>query len=113
MFVHKIITAAAVAVLGSAGLAVAQPATHAGDVTSIRVSAAGINVHGQAGAQQMRTRIRSAAETICGDKPDARELDRSALYGACVTETVSKAVHMSRMPGLELVNGGGIVEASR
>ncbi len=62
------------------------------DVVTVRVSVADLNLAGKPGASIALQRIRAAAGAICGDRPMVEELDRSALYDACLRSTVGQAV---------------------
>jgi UrcA family protein len=101
----KTATLAALAALSFAATA------HAGGssdptVTSVSVSVADLNLSSPAGAQVVLRRIHNAAETICGDKPDIRLIQRSALYQSCVKTAVDRTVASLDSPVVTALNDG-------
>jgi|ERR1700687_1812125 len=51
-------------------------------------------------------RIRTAAATVCGRVPDARELGRHQRWAACRNEATANAVAASGIPALVAVHSG-------
>src|ERR1700728_3220473 len=117
-----IVSLAAVAALGLAATAHADPAHTAPAMSgwcdpaamSVRVSIADLNLASPAGAKAVLARIHTAARTICGDEPDIRMSERFALYQSCLKTTVGRTVASLDAPLVTAMNGGqsAIVVAS-
>ena len=84
-------TLAAATLLGFAATA-APVAAVSSDTISQTVFVGDLNLASKAGARIALSRIDAAANTICGDRPDERRLDRSTLYHACIRTAVDQAV---------------------
>jgi UrcA family protein len=89
---------ASLATLAAVGIATA---SHAGQATnaasdpattSVSISVADLNLSDPAGAHTALRRIQSAAEAVCGEKPDIRLMQPLSVYRACLTTSVRKAV---------------------
>jgi UrcA family protein len=94
-------TLAAATAIGSA----ASPSWSAPDPDriTVRVPVADLNLSTESGATAALRRIHAAAQGICGAQPDSRQLGRSALYSACVNQTVGVAVASANQPMLAAV----------
>jgi UrcA family protein len=77
----------------SALLACAAPAFAQDDAApSAKISLAGLDLSSRDGAGQALARIKAAAVTVCGDRPDLRQLDRQAPFERCRKAAVDNAV---------------------
>jgi UrcA family protein len=102
---RKIVSSFAAAAVALAFGATTAGAAPAGQV-SIRVQVADLNLQSPAGAQVALRRIGKAAEAICGDEQDTRDLGRRALFQACVRSVVDETVANAHSPTLTALNGG-------
>jgi UrcA family protein len=88
---HSLILA--IASCAAFGLLAFSPASAATiERTSQRVSYADLNLDHQAGAEVMLHRIRSAAETVCGDRFGRMSLLEHARIRACFRAAMNKGV---------------------
>jgi len=76
----------------------AQAASPDLDAASVRVSLADLNLTGQPGAMVALQRIHSAAVSVCGPAPNIVDLQRVAIYRACVPAAVERAVSSINSP---------------
>lgn len=84
----------------------AQAAPHDPDVITGRVSVADLNLASEPGASIALQRIRATAGSICGDRPMVKDLERVALYDACLRSTVGRAVTSLSNPLVTALYGG-------
>ena len=115
MSTNKYLIAAVVALAtASATLSTARPVGTTADLRSVTISTAGVDVDSPVGAQHLLSAVRAAAEVVCGDKPDMRDLARTRLYGACVSKAVHDTVRRSNLQRMAEANGERpILEAAR
>jgi len=85
----SIAAAAATLVLGVASVASAQAMNETAASVTIRV--AGVDLSSPAGAKVALHRIETAADSVCGPRPDPRDLNRTA-YDQCRKAAVTDAV---------------------
>jgi len=71
---------------------------------SIKINYSDLNVSTEAGAKVLLSRIRNAADHLCGYYPE-NDLGRRADHMACVRETVNEAVTEVDNPVLTALNG--------
>ncbi|HKR88653.1 MAG TPA: UrcA family protein [Phenylobacterium sp.] len=90
--------------LSAAGIATAAPASDA-ETTTVRVRVADVDLSSEAGARVALRRITRAAGTICGDEADSRDLQRRALFQACVRGVVDETVASAHSPALAAAAG--------
>lgn len=69
-------------------------------VLQVKVSYKDLNLSHQEGVVTFYKRIKHAAKQVCGHRPDIMDLNRSALYNACLNDTVARAVDDVGHPGL-------------
>ncbi|MCE9523184.1 MAG: UrcA family protein [Alphaproteobacteria bacterium] len=86
------LTLAAFAFAGLSAVAHAQPVQISGDVATLDVPYADLNLSHPAGAETMLNRIKAAAARVCGGKPDAREMHAAVHYRTCVQTATQSAV---------------------
>jgi UrcA family protein len=72
---------------------------------SVKASYADLNLSSEAGARVMLQRIRHAAQTICGFRPDA-PMDYQTQYTPCVERTTNRAVAQLDNPIVMALNRG-------
>lgn len=96
--------ALAAAVVLAAGAATAAPAPE--ETTTVRVRVADVDLSTEAGARVALHRITRAADAVCGDEADTRNLQRRALYQACVRGVVDETVASAHSSTLTALNGG-------
>jgi len=87
----------ATASVAAVSLAAAAPAGKATDQTSIRVSFADLNLASRSGARTLVSRIRVAANELCGADL-AGDLDRMAERARCVRATQDRAIRAVDRP---------------
>jgi UrcA family protein len=100
---------AALAALTMIATAHASPATQTASdpfATSIAVSISDLNASTPAGAAVVLTRVRAAAETVCGGEPDIRLIGQRTLYQTCVKTTVERVVASLGNPMVTALNHG-------
>ena len=61
--------------------------------TQVVVTFDDLNVASPAGARTLYARLKSASQQACGNRPDARDLQRYRDYKACYEKALDKAVH--------------------
>jgi UrcA family protein len=89
----KRITLAAVAALCLSSAAIGAYADETGkDAPTVAVRYSDLNLGTQAGAKTLYSRIRYAAEEVCGN-PDWHERFESAAVKACTDRAISTSVH--------------------
>jgi UrcA family protein len=89
----KHITLATVAALCLSSAAISAYADETGkDVPTVTVRYSDLNLGTQAGAKVLYSRIRYAAEQVCGN-PDWRQRFESAAVKACIDRAISSSVH--------------------
>jgi len=76
-----------------------------GAAQTVKINYADLNVSTQVGARVLLSRIKNAAENMCGYYP-ATDLGRRADHIACVRDTVNDAVAQVDNPVLTALNGG-------
>jgi UrcA family protein len=57
------------------------------------------------GQASLKTRLRHAAQSVCGDQPDNRDPRAVREYGACVTKTIGAAT--AAVPAATMVASNG------
>ena len=87
----------------AAGAATAAPAPQ--KTTTVRVRVADVDLSTEAGARVALHRISRAADAICGDEADTRDLQRRALFESCVRSVVDETVAQAHSPMLAALNG--------
>jgi len=87
----------------AAGAATAAPAPE--ESTSIRVRVADVDLSTETGARVALRRITRAADTVCGDEADSRDLQRRAVFETCVRGVVDQTVAQAHSPVLAALNG--------
>ena len=85
------LTIAALAIASLSVGAQAQP-IYVSSIPQIDVFYADLNLSSPAGAEVMLRRIRFAAASVCGGRPDGREIADATRFRACVAAAVSNAV---------------------
>lgn len=88
-------TFALMASVGFAGNALAAPigaAQSDPDTVSVKVAIGDLNLADGVGAATALRRIHNAAGSICGARPYALDLERTADYRQCMATTVGQAV---------------------
>ncbi|HKT74102.1 MAG TPA: UrcA family protein [Steroidobacteraceae bacterium] len=73
----------------TSALSVPQQVVHYGD----------LNLNSSAGIAALFRRVHKAAEQVCG-QVDRRELERAALWDACVSQATERAVDTINVPAL-------------
>jgi UrcA family protein len=63
------------------------------DVMHAFVSYADLDLGQPAGLATLRGRIHAAAQQVCGESPDARELERYRLWRTCVADAQERALN--------------------
>jgi UrcA family protein len=91
-------TVAFIAFTGLAGNALAGSAGSDPDRVSVSVGVGDLNLAAEPGAATALYRIHSAARSICGAAPDARDLGRTADYRDCMTAAIAPAVASLNSP---------------
>lgn len=97
-------TVAFIACAGFAGGALAAPT--ASDPNTVSVAIGDLNLGDQAGAAAALHRIHNAARSICGEAPDARDLDRAAIYRDCMAAAIGPAVASLNNPTVNALYAG-------
>ncbi|MEO1729199.1 MAG: UrcA family protein [Pseudomonadota bacterium] len=92
----KIISFAPIAL----GLAVASPAGAKNAEVQIAVSYADLNLLTEEGLRALDRRLASAAEKLCGGRPDARNLAAMANFRDCM-KTTKNAYEAQRLAAIE------------
>jgi UrcA family protein len=77
--------------LSSLSIAAPAFAQEEGEVRTVHVSMAGLDLASPEGAAMALSRIRDAASTVCGDRPDPHGLETRA-YDRCIKQAVDGAV---------------------
>ena len=95
MFRTFIITAAAALTL--AGAASAQ-AVDPSAQPSISIRYSDLDLKSEDGAKAMAARIQTAADAVCGQRPDPMLLDRRAAFDTCHKATVERALDQLHAP---------------
>ncbi|HEY3889834.1 MAG TPA: UrcA family protein [Caulobacteraceae bacterium] len=101
-------TFALIASVGFAG-ALAAPAGAAQsvpDTVSVKVAIGDLNLGDGAGAATALRRIHTAADSICGGRPYALDLERAAEYRQCMAATVGQAVTSLASPNVTALYEG-------
>jgi UrcA family protein len=62
------------------------------------VSYADLDITHAAGAQILLQRINMAANSVCGGRPDVRDLKMQGYYGACFSEAMNGAIAAVQSP---------------
>ena len=88
----------------SAGAARASAAPTA-ETATVHVPVADLNLASEAGARVALRRIARAAEVVCGDEADTRDLQRRAMFETCVRGVVDRTVASAHSPMLAALNG--------
>jgi UrcA family protein len=71
------------------------------DLPRAHVSYADLNIHNQAGVEELFRRIRVAANSVCnGQGVDSRQLSEVARYRACIAQAMDGAVAEAHLPML-------------
>jgi UrcA family protein len=96
---------ALIASIGFAGHAVAAPNANP-DAVSVKVAIGDLNLSNGAGAATALRRIHNAAGSICGARPYALDLERTAEYRECMATTVGQAVASLASPGVTALYNG-------
>ena len=89
------ITAIAAAIIAAAAPAFAAPIS---ETNSITVSAAGLDLNSSTGARTMLVMLHSASMRLCGAAPAIVDLNGTANWNACVSETLTRAVAQVNAP---------------
>lgn len=89
----------------SAGAARAAPAPGPQTAT-VHVRVADLDLASEAGARVALRRIARAADAVCGDEADTRDLQRRAMFETCVRGVVNETVASAHSPMLAALNGG-------
>lgn len=95
----------------TAGAAAAAPAPDA-QTTTLHVRVADLDLSRQTDARIALRRITRAADVVCGDEADTRDLGRRALFDGCVRSVVDATVASSHSATLAALNGRPTVEAT-
>ena len=95
---------ALIASVGFAGHALAAPPSDP-DAISVKVAVGDLNLGAGAGAAVALRRIHNAAGSICGERPYALDLDRTA-YRQCMAATVGQAVASLASPSVTALYEG-------
>jgi len=90
---------AAVAAVSLASVGMAAQADQAGEVPARTVHYADLNLNTDAGVATLYSRIRNAAQLVCGNV-DPRRLDESASAKACIDKAVFSSVSAVNNPKL-------------
>jgi UrcA family protein len=99
-------TVAFIACAGFAGGALAAPTASDPNTVSVSVAIGDLNLGDQAGAAAALHRIHNAARSICGEAPDARDLDRAAIYRDCMAAAIGPAVASLNNPTVNALYAG-------
>ena len=89
------LTLAAFAFAGLSAVAHAQPVRISGDIASLDVPYADLNLSHPAGAETMLNRIKAAAARVCGGRPDGRERQAAVHYRTCVQSATQNAMQLT------------------
>jgi len=90
--------------LSAASAATAGSASDAG-TAAVHVRVADLNLASEAGARVALRRIARAADAVCGDEADTRDLQRRAMFETCVRGVVDRTVASAHSPMLAALNG--------
>ena len=82
-----------------AALVVAAPAS-AARAQQVRISYSGLDLATSAGVATLYSRLRHAAEVVCGSPPPARDLNQRPSWTTCTTNAMDDAVARSGLPPL-------------
>jgi len=88
----------------AAALALGAALPAAAEAAKIRT--ADLNLDSDAGARVALARIHQAARTVCGDEPDAHQLQRQALYSTCIRDAMDRTVAQAHSARLTALNNG-------
>jgi len=100
---------AALALVAAGPLAAAQTSNRESRSDSIpfaKVSLAGLDLGGQAGASVALRRIHHAAQTVCGVEPATNQFELHGIYMSCVNDAVDRAVAKLGNPTVSMLNSG-------
>ncbi|HEY5007742.1 MAG TPA: UrcA family protein [Caulobacteraceae bacterium] len=97
-------TAALIASVAFAGTAFA--ASSDPDAVSVKVAIGDLNLGDATGAATALQRIHNAAGSICGGRPYALDLQRTADYRQCMAATVGQAVASLASPNVTALYNG-------
>jgi UrcA family protein len=92
-FATRIVTRACVC-----SLLFAAVAAQAEAVNSVVVPYGDLNLTDSVGAKVLYSRLRKAAEQVCGPVPNLRELDRSSDYEQCRDSALHSAIRQINQP---------------
>jgi len=95
----------------SAGAARAAPSPIA-ETTTVHVRVADLDLQSEAGARVALRRITRAADAVCGDEADSRDLQRRAMFETCVRSVVDATVASARSPVFAALNGRSIAQTT-
>jgi len=88
-------------VIFAAGLALTPVAGICADpVAQVRVTVADVNLSNPQGITTLYARLRRAADNVCGDEPQNRELERHTAWSKCVRAALDGAVFQVHSIGL-------------
>jgi UrcA family protein len=111
MYGKTILTA--VAFVAFAGGALPAQAAPDPDKVSVTVGLGDLNLGDEAGAAVALHRIHKAAQSICGETPDARDLYRVATYRDCMTASMGPAVASLNNPAVTALYAGRDPQSAR
>jgi UrcA family protein len=100
---------ATLALVAAGPLATAQTSNLESQSDSIpfaKVSLAGLDLGGQAGASVALRRIHHAAESVCGVEPATKQFELHGIYVTCVNAAVDRAVAKLGSPTVSMLNSG-------
>ena len=105
----RLLTAPLLGLAAAAGLTCAGPtlAQTSDPVPAVTVKYRDLDIASRAGAQALLERIETAASTACGGVPDLRQLSRLAVFEACRSAAVGRAVVAVDAPMLTAMAHGG------
>ena len=106
MFAKLALSAVAIAV-GTVATANAAPQAVAASAT---VSLAGLDLDSDAGARVALSRIRTAAQQVCGDEWSARTIGGGVAWSACYRNAIDRAVVAVNRPALTAVSNGELAK---
>lgn len=102
-----LIAAVAAFALAAPAFAQSAPGSSAIQMQSIKVSFDDLDISRDAGASELLARIERAANRICGERPDLRQMATRLRHQACIGSAVSGAVAHVNSPRLTAFHSDG------
>jgi UrcA family protein len=86
-------------------------AAHAASTERVVVYYGDLNLSAPTGVKSLYSRIKRAAQLVCGPAPDARELERAWVYERCTSASFDDAVKRIDEPLISVSKEGAPAEA--